>query len=337
MSAKKRALQILIFLLVMFLTFYALFSGRDLGEIIRAAAKMSPWYLIPAVGLALFYVCVEGFMIWYLLNAMRDRKNSLWRCFQYSFIGFFYSGITPSATGGQPVQLYYMNKDGNRVSDSTVVLMTVAVVYKFVLVVLGFGILIFWHDPLRDNLKHYFPLYILGLTLNVILVILILGVMLFPKVIFRAAKFFEGIFIRLRIWKPSAKREEKLNGFIESYAQAVTWLGKHKGRLAGVIFITFLQRSSLFVLTWMVYLGFGMHGADALTVILLQASVYIAVDMLPLGITELMYQGVFAKVFAQAYLIPSMMVSRGLNFYFLLIVSLGVVLINRFVLDRRRT
>ncbi|HJD46007.1 MAG TPA: hypothetical protein H9909_04110, partial [Candidatus Mediterraneibacter norfolkensis] len=39
----------------------------------------------------------------------------------------------------------------------------------------------------------------------------------------------------------------------------------------------------------------------------------------------------------QAYLIPSMMVSRGINFYFLLIVSLGVVLVNRFVLDRRRT
>ena len=76
MSAKKRALQILIFLLVMFQTFYALFSGRDLGEIIRAAAKMSPWYLIPAVGLALFYVCAEGFMIWYLLNAMRDRKTA---------------------------------------------------------------------------------------------------------------------------------------------------------------------------------------------------------------------------------------------------------------------
>ena len=107
-----------------------------------------------------------------------------------------------------------------------------------------------------------------------------------------------------------------------------------------MIFITFLQRCSLFVLTWVVYLGFGLKGAGALTVILLQASVYIAVDMLPLpgaqGITELMYQAVFIKVFSQAYLIPSMMVSRGLNFYFLLIVSLGVVLVNRFVLDRRR-
>ena len=207
MSAKKRTLQIAVFLLIMFLTFYTLFSGRNLGEIMRAAAEMSPWYLIPAVGLALFYVCAEGFMIWYLLNAMREKKNSLFRCFQYSFIGFFYSGITPSATGGQPVQLYYMNKDGNRVSDSTVVLMTVAVVYKFVLVVLGCGILIFWNEPLRACLGNYFPLYILGLMLNVILVILILGVMLFPKVIYRAAKFFEILLILMKIWKPSLKRE----------------------------------------------------------------------------------------------------------------------------------
>ena len=228
MSVKKRIIQITVFLLVMFLTFYALFSGRDLGEIGRWLARMSPLYLIPSAALAVFFVCAEGFMIWYLLNAMREKKNSLFRCIQYSFIGFFYSGITPSASGGQPVQLYYMNKDGNRVSDSTVVLMTVAVVYKFVLVVLGFGILVFWNGPLRAELKHYFPLYLLGLALNVILVVLILGVMLFPRVIFRIAKFFEGLLIRMKIWKPSVKREEKLNGFIESYQQAVVWLGKHK-------------------------------------------------------------------------------------------------------------
>ena len=58
-------------------------------------------------------------------------------------LDFFYSGITPSATGGQPVQLYYMNKDGNKGSDSTIVLMTVAVIYKIVLVVLGVGMLLF--------------------------------------------------------------------------------------------------------------------------------------------------------------------------------------------------
>ena len=52
MSVKKRALQIAVFLVIMFLTFYALFSGRDLSEIGRALQRMSPWYLIPSVGLA---------------------------------------------------------------------------------------------------------------------------------------------------------------------------------------------------------------------------------------------------------------------------------------------
>lgn len=340
MSVKKRVFQAALFLLIMFLTFYTLFSGRNLAEIGRCVMKMSPWYLAAAVGLALFFVCAEGFMIWYLLRAMKAKKDggkasSLFRCIQYSFIGFFYSGITPSATGGQPVQLYYMNRDGNRGSDSTVVLMTVAVVYKFVLVVMGFGILLFWSGPLRSELGRYFPLYLLGLSLNVVLVFLILGVMLFPKVILKAALFFERLFIRMNIWKTSGEREEKIRDFIDSYQSAVTWLRGHRGKLLCVTFVTVLQRSSVFVLTYMVYLGFGLSGTDALRVILLQASVYIAVDMLPLpgaqGITELMYQTVFANVFTGSYLIPSMLVSRGVNFYFLLIVSLGVVLANRFV------
>lgn len=240
MSVKKRALQIGLFLAIMFLTFYALFSGRDIAEIGRAVMRMSLWYLVPAVMLAVFFVCAEGYMIWYLLRSMKSHKegykpSSLFRCIQYSFIGFFYSGITPSATGGQPVQLYYMNKDGNRGSDSTVVLMTVALAYKFVLVILGLGILLFWMNPLRGELGKFFPLYLLGLALNVLLVILILGVMLFPQVILRAAIMFEGLFIRLKIWKPSEKREEKIQAFIDSYQQAVTWLKGHKGSLAVVV------------------------------------------------------------------------------------------------------
>ena len=175
--------------------------------------------------------------------------------------------------------------------------------------------------------------------LNVILVVLILGVMLFPEIIRKTAFFFERIFIRMKIWKKSGARRERIDAFIGNYQQAVAWLGSHRGRLAGVTVMTFFQRCSVFLLTYMVYLGFGQTGSGAVKVILLQASVYIAVDMLPLpgaqGITELMYQAVFANVFTAAYLIPSMLVSRGINFYFLLVMSLAVVLVNRFASDRK--
>ena len=58
-------------------------------------------------------------------------------------------GITPSATGGQPMQLYYMSRDDNRLSESSVVLMTVALIYKLVLVLIGIAALVFWQKPLR--------------------------------------------------------------------------------------------------------------------------------------------------------------------------------------------
>ena len=71
-------------------------------------------------------------MIWRLLR-LSGNDATLPGCIQYSFIGYFYSDITPSATGGQPAQLYEMCKDGNNASDSTVFLIT-GMVY------LGFGL-----------------------------------------------------------------------------------------------------------------------------------------------------------------------------------------------------
>ena len=193
---KKKILQTVLFLGIMFLTFYTLLHGQNLSEIYQAVKNMSVPYLIAAAGLALFFVCAEGSMIWYLLTSMpkktdsqttvlcvvgKEKVCSLWRCIQYSFIGFFYSGITPSATGGQPVQLYYMNKDGNKGSDSTIVLMTVAVIYKIVLVVLGVGMLLFCGGALKTELQSFFPLYLLGLALNTVVVAVVLAAMLFPQ------------------------------------------------------------------------------------------------------------------------------------------------------------
>lgn len=333
MSKKKRVAQILFFLAVMALTFWAVLHNQNLPEIWQAVRRMKPEYFLAAMLLGIFFVSMEGYMIFRLLSGMNG-KSSLFRCIQYSFIGFFYSGITPSATGGQPMQLYYMSKDGNRASDSTVVLMTVALYYKLVLVLIGLGILIGWNRPLKYYLGSYYGLYLLGLVLNTALVLLILGVMLFPGTILGTANAFETMMLRLGLWKPSPKRREKVAGFVASYGQAVSFLKNNKSKLLEILILTFLQRSSVFFLTYLVYLGFGLKGSGAGTVMFLQAAIYIAVDMLPIpgaqGITEAMYQGVYLAVFTEEYLMPSMLVSRSINFYFLLIISLFIIVWNCF-------
>lgn len=150
--------------------------------------------------------------------------------------------------------------------------------------------------------------------------------MLFPQMMLCIASGLESLCVRCGLLKPKKERLEKVAGFVENYRNGVDFLKKHPGKLCLVMALTFVQRSTVFVLTWVVYRGLGLSGTDAATVVVLQAAVYIAVDMLPVpgaqGITELMYARVFGTVFTGGTLVPSMLLSRSANFYFPMFVSL---------------
>lgn len=327
MNDRKNKYQIVLFASVMLLTFYAVFQKKDLFGIWNAIIRMELGNFIIAISLGLFFVSAEGITIWYLLVSLGN-KCSIWRCIKYSFIGFFYSGITPSATGGQPVQLYYMKRDGYKTSDSSVILMTVALAYKLVLVLIGVCLFFLWYRHLKYFMKDYIILYSVGLFLNFIVVLAIFVAMRFPNILIRIAYAFEKGMIRMRIWNVDSERKERIQYFVQSYDHTVKFMVEYKRKLLVLFIMTMLQRCSLFLLTYIVYRGFHLSGSSMFSIMSLQAAVCISVDMLPVpgaqGITELVYQTVFVNIFTKTYLFPSMLIIRGINFYFLLFVC-GVV------------
>lgn len=329
MNSKKQniVLDVGIFAAIMTFTFWSVFRNQNMVDIIAAAKMMPIPSLVAAAILSVFYVAGEGSMICYLLKGLGEKARLL-RCIAYSFIGFFFSGITPSATGGQPMQLYYMKKDGHPISASTVVLMTVAVVYKFVLVVTGTGILLFWSETLKEYLEGYYLLYFVGLSLNAALVAILLLIMFSPGIIMAIFSKIEEFLVSFRFWKVSEERKGKVNQFLAGYRETVCFLKNHKKLIGVTIICTFLQRFSVFVLTYVVYRGLGLNGFAMTDIVFLQASVYIAVDMLPVpgaqGITEAMYKKIFRNIFPGQCLIASMCITRGNSFYFIMIVSFGV-------------
>ena len=322
-QTQKKRFQFFLFGIIMLLTLYTLFQKHDIGRILDDIQQMSAGSILCAVLLSVFFVSAEGIMIWYLLSALGN-SCKIRQCVCYSFIGFFYSGITPSATGGQPMQLYYMKKDALPTSDSSVILMTVALAYKLVLVVIGLGILLIWHTPLSHYLKGYTILYYMGILLNLGVVLVLIGIMVFPHILLQFAFFWDNVMIRLHLWKSSKERRQKIKDFIDSYQLAVEFIAKHRAKLVFISIMTLLQRCSMFLLTFVIYQGFHLNGASLWKIMVLQAAVYISVDMLPIpgaqGITELVYQTAFAEIFKKQYLVPSMMVIRGINFYLLLVV-----------------
>jgi len=326
-EARKLAINVGIFAVVMVLTFWSVFRGQDFAQIVAAIRQMSGGYMAAAIILAIFFVSAEGCMIWYLLRGIGE-QTTLPRCISYSFIGFFFSGITPSATGGQPMQLYYMRRDDNALSASSVVLMTVAVIYKFVLVLIGIGIVVFWRRPLKSYLQGYYGLYFLGLFLNAALVMVLLMVMFSQGIIRGCFYKIEALLVRLRLWREKESRREKVEQFLSGYQDTVLFLRNHKKLIGITIAGTFVQRYSVFVLAFVVYCGLGLSGTAMLDIVLVQAAVYIAVDMLPIpgaqGITEAMYQGVFQKIFVGNYLVVSMCITRGISFYLIMLIGLMV-------------
>ena len=330
-TRQKNQLSYLFFILLAVLAFYAVFHDHDAGMILAALKHMRLPYLLFAAAAALVFTMMEGVMIWYLLRGLQG-KAVFTDCIRYSFVGFLYSGITPSATGGQPMQLYHMNRDGNDLSASTVVLMTVALLYKLVLVLMGLAMLVFWFPVLEQNLKEYLHLFYLGMFLNTALVAVLLVVMLFPNFARSFLLAAERLLVRIGIFKKSSGRLDTIERFVQSYRNAVRFLIHSKKRVAVVTAATFLQRCLVFILPYIVYRGFGLKGAQAGTVLMIQMAIYLAVDMLPLpgaqGIKELMYRRVFWDIFTAEYIVPSMCVTRGVSFYFLLLFSMGVCVVH---------
>lgn len=326
-GTRKFLFNIGVFTAVMLLTFWFVFRSQDISRTVEAVQKMSLGYLAAAFLLAVLFVSAEGCMIWYLLKGIGEQTRFT-RCIGYSFIGFFFSGLTPSATGGQPMQLYYMKKDGNSLSASSVVLMSVAVVYKLVLVLIGIGIVLFWNAPLKGYLQKYYGLYFLGLFLNTALVLILLLVMFSPSVIRGIFYRAERIIVGLRLWKESGARREKMEQFLAGYQGTVCFLKENKKMIWVILGGTFLQRFTVFVLTYVVYRGLGLSGTALLDIVFVQVSVYIAVDMLPVpgaqGITEAMYICVFGGIFTGHYLAASMCITRGISFYAVMVIGAAV-------------
>lgn len=324
MHTKKKIIGNGIFLAAVFaLTLYGVFHGEDLDAMMAAIRDVDKRILIPGVLLVLFFIWGESIILWYMMRSFGIRlKKRI--CFLFSSVGFFFSCITPSASGGQPMQVYYMKKEKIPIPVATVILMVVTITYKLVLVVVGLGILLFGKAFQALYLGEVLPVFYLGVALNVFCVtfmtVLVFHPALAETILTKGMRLLEKLhFLRRR-----EERGRKLREAMQVYRETAAYLEKHKGVIAGVILITFVQRMALFAVTWVVYLAFGFTGANPWDVIMLQAVISVSVDMLPLpggmGISEALFLRIFPTIF-QGMLLPGMVLSRGLGYYSQLLIS----------------
>ena len=340
MENKKKLFWEVVFLIVVFAgTVYGVFHGEDLGKSIRIIREVKKIYLLPAVACVVFFIWGESIIIHYLMRTLGTRLKK-WTCFLFSSIGFFFSCITPSASGGQPAQIYYMRRKNIPIPVATLVLMIVTITYKAVLVLVGLAIIVFGQGFMHRYLTGILPVFYLGIMLNVLCVgfmlILVFHTTLAQSLMEKGLGFLE----KLHLMHYKQSRHEKLNAAMEKYKETAVYFKTHKHVVLIVLAITFAQRFALFLSTYFVYLAFGLSDYAVGTIVMLQAVISISVDMLPLpggmGISEKLFLTIFVPVFGAQLVLPGMILSRALSYYTELLLSALLTVLAHFTLGRER-
>lgn len=206
---KKVVLEAVFLLGIIALTLYSIFHEQDPAAIWDCLRGADIRYLIGSIFLVLAFVLGESVILWWLFRTSGQKAKAS-HCCLYSFVGFFFSAITPSASGGQPMQLYFMKKDKLPLSVSTLILLIVTITYKMVLVILGLAVLVIRPPVVMHYLNPILFWCYLGIILNVICVWVMLALVFHPDWMHRMVAAMIDLVTRIFHWKRGIKLRERL-------------------------------------------------------------------------------------------------------------------------------
>ena len=320
-------------------TLFYVFHNEDV-DVIKSYIKDAYWVLwVIGSVCVLMFILGEAVIFKYLLRAL-GYKTTLWNCSLYSFVGFFFCCVTPSASGGQPMQAWFMNRDGVPVQLSTLALLIVTINYKTVLLIYGFALVIFKPAGIYGLLTSAMPWIYLGLAMNVVIVWFMITLAIKPKLAETIVMWIFGSLSKIFKKRKFYIIENKAEKAMSDYVVRSKNLMKHKALMARVLGITFIQRTILFFTTYLVIVSFGYTDIGPATATWLQGLISLAVDMLPLpggmGASEHIFNLIFRPVLGSNLTTPALIVSRGLAYYTQLIISAIMTAVAYIVIFGRR-
>ena len=141
LTRKQLLGNLLLFFGLIAVTFFLLLHGQNPRELWQAIRSARVSMIGIAIGCMCVFVLSEGAVTWQCLRLFGCRsrlKNNIF----YALVGFFFSSVTPSASGGQPMQLYYMHRDRIAVPTAALALLVQLSVFQIVTIAcaaVGFG------------------------------------------------------------------------------------------------------------------------------------------------------------------------------------------------------
>ena len=107
---KKYIIFFLILLLTTLITLFSIISDNTIVIFKELIKNIKFEYIFIILIIIFMYFILQGIYMKVIFKSLNTKISVLKGTF-YAMIEFYFSGITPSSSGGQPAQLYFMTKD----------------------------------------------------------------------------------------------------------------------------------------------------------------------------------------------------------------------------------
>ncbi len=316
-----------LFLLLLALTIYMVLKDNSLSQLSAAVRGADIRFLLLSAGAMGIFLLCEGINITRclgLLSETAEEKVTLGRGVKYALVGFFFSSVTPSASGGQPMQLYFMHRDGIQAARGTLALLFELLSFQIVTISLALLGYFYQRHTLEASMGNLQYLLLAGVTLNVIVMVILICAVFSKKMVEKLMGFAVKV-VEIFSREKSQLLFEKMKGQIVEYQNCAVYLKQNKAIFGKTLGTTLIQLLSMYAVPFFVYKSFGLSHYTAPEVMALQAVLYVAVSALPLpgalGVSESAFMILFKRLFSAGLLPSAMLLSRGISFYLFVLIS----------------
>lgn len=299
----------------------------SIDNVVAALTRINKVALILCVLFMVGYWMSEAATVHVMLKSMHP-KMKFRDTWLVTIIGQYFNCITPSASGGQPMQAYYLVKFGVPLGCGLTALLSRFIVYQFVLTLYSVFTLAVGFNHFGGDLtqKGLMPFVFIGFVINTAVIIFLFSIALFRNATLKVCNGIISLLAKMHIIRRPLKYRVYLTREVNKFYENFRYLRKNIPLLLKAVFFTFVQLTLYLSISYVLYRGFGMSDASLLQIMSYQAYVLMISSFIPLpgamGGAELGYHGFFKDIFTEQYVNTSMMLWRIMTFYLPIIVGL---------------
>lgn len=304
---------------VMIATVVYLFKTNKSAVLMEQISQLDyRWFLGSVMAIVMYWV-LEAKMINNIVRSMGGTQSFM-QAFQVTMVGQFFSGITPFASGGQPMQLYLMTKQKFSIGKGTSALMSKFIVYQGVLVIYSLVLLILRSKFFMASIDNLFFIVLIGFLVNAAVIgglILLSTSKKISEIIVEKLIWF---LYKLKIVKHPEKRIAKIEKHVAEFHENVILLSENKKLLIHTVFLTIIQLTFYFMVPYFLYRSFGLTGAGLVNMLSATAFVLMITSFIPVpgasGGAEGGFYLIFGMFFVGKYIVTAIVLWRILTYYF---------------------